>query len=106
MTFDQICQCLQEFVFNINVPTRVGFQCPFSNLTFDIVPPRTLKDQSVIIGGQLMPETYGDFREEMDLFNMAFCDVMMEGDAKGRVFTFPIPTINITKEFDWHSPCG
>lgn len=97
-------QALQEFIFNLNVPTRVGFQCPFSNLTFDIVPPSTLRDQNVIIGGKLMPESYGDFQEEMDLLNIAFCDVMMEGDAKGRVFTFPIPTINVTKDFKWDSP--
>ncbi len=103
MDYKAVKQALQEFIFNLNVPTRVGFQCPFSNLTFDIVPPRTLKDQNVIIGGEMMPETYGDFRPEMDILNMAFCDVMMEGDAKGRVFTFPIPTINITKEFDWDS---
>ncbi len=104
MDYKTIKQALQEFIFNLNVPTRVGFQCPFSNLTFDIVPPGTLKDQCVIIGGKLMPETYGDFQEEMDMLNMAFCDVMTEGDAKGRVFTFPIPTINVTKSFDWDSP--
>lgn len=104
MTFDQVCQCLQEFVFNINVPTRVGFQCPFSNLTFDIKVPSTLKDEPVLIGGKMMEETYGDFQEQMDLFNRAFCKVMLDGDAKGRVFTFPIPTINITKDFDWSSP--
>ncbi|HNX61922.1 MAG TPA: ribonucleoside triphosphate reductase [Candidatus Limiplasma sp.] len=104
LDYKTIKQALQEFIFNLNVPTRVGFQCPFSNLTFDIVPPRTLKDQNVIVGGKLMPETYGDFQPEMDLLNTAFCDVMMEGDAKGRVFTFPIPTINITKEFKWDSP--
>ena len=104
MTFDQVRQCLQEFVFNINVPTRVGFQCPFSNLTFDIKVPSTLKDQPVIIGGQYTEHTYGEFQEQMDLFNRAFCAVMLEGDAKGRVFTFPIPTINITKDFNWDSP--
>ena len=104
MTFEQVKQCLQEFVFNINVPTRVGFQCPFSNLTFDIRVPRTLKDQPVIIGGEIMDRTYGDMQEYMDLFNRAFCAVMLEGDAKGRVFTFPIPTINITKDFEWDSP--
>lgn len=104
LDYKTVQQALQEFIFNLNVPTRVGFQCPFSNLTFDIVPPRTLKDQAVIIGGQLMPETYGDFQAEMDMLNSAFCDVMMEGDSKGRVFTFPIPTINVTKEFDWNSP--
>ncbi|MDR0570363.1 MAG: ribonucleoside triphosphate reductase [Clostridiales Family XIII bacterium] len=100
----QVKQALQEFIFNINVPTRVGFQCPFSNLTFDIVPPKTLKDRSVVVGGKLRPETYGEFQAEMDMFNEAFCDVMLEGDAKGRVFTFPIPTINVTEEFDWNSP--
>ncbi len=104
MTFEQVKQCLQEFVFNINVPTRVGFQCPFSNLTFDIRVPGTLKDQPVIIGGEYMDKTYGDFQKEMDLFNRAFCAVMLEGDSKGRVFTFPIPTINITRDFDWDSP--
>jgi len=104
MTFEQVKQCLQEFIFNINVPTRVGFQCPFSNLTFDIRVPRTLKDQAVIVGGEVMDKTYGDMQEYMDLFNRAFCAVMLEGDAKGRVFTFPIPTINITKDFDWNSP--
>lgn len=104
LTYTQVRQCIQEFIFNINVPTRVGFQCPFSNLTFDIKVPSTLKDKPVIIGGEIMKETYGDFQNEMDIFNKAFCDVMLEGDAKGRVFTFPIPTINITKDFDWDNP--
>ena len=104
LDYATVRQALQEFIFNLNVPTRVGFQCPFSNLTFDIVPPRTLKDQHVICGGQYLLETYGDFQAEMDLFNLAFCDVMSSGDSKGRVFTFPIPTINITRDFDWNSP--
>lgn len=104
MTFGQVKQCLQEFVFNINVPTRVGFQCPFSNLTFDITVPNTFKDQPVVIGGQYKEDTYGDFQKEMDIFNHAFCEVMLEGDAKGRVFTFPIPTLNITRTFDWQNP--
>lgn len=103
LTYQQVRQGIQEFIFNINVPTRVGFQCPFSNLTFDITVPSTLKDQPVIIGGQMMNEHYGDFQEEMDMFNRAFCDVMLEGDAKGRVFTFPIPTLNITQDFDWNN---
>lgn len=103
MTYEQVRQCIQEFIFNINVPTRVGFQCPFSNLTFDIKVPSTLSDDNVIIGGKLMPEKYGDFQAEMDLFNKAFCEVMLQGDSKGRVFTFPIPTINITKDFDWNN---
>lgn len=104
LTPHQVKQALQEFIFNINVPTRVGFQCPFSNLTFDIKAPRTLKDENVIIGGKLMKEKYGEFQREMDMFNTAFCEVMLEGDAKGRVFTFPIPTINVTADFDWNSP--
>lgn len=104
LSYKQVKQSLQEFIFNINVPTRVGFQCPFSNLTFDLTVPKTLKDQAVILGGKPMEATYGEFQVEMDLFNQAFCEVMMEGDSKGRVFTFPIPTINVTKSFDWDSP--
>ena len=104
MDFKQVRQCIQEFVYNINVPTRVGFQCPFSNLTFDIKVPKLLADQHAIKGGKYLDETYSDFQAEMDMFNLAFCDVMEQGDAKGRVFTFPIPTINITKDFDWESP--
>ena len=104
MSYKEVRQALQEFVFNINVPTRVGFQCPFSNLTFDLTVPSTLKDQCVIIGGEAKAEKYGDFQAEIDMFNRAFCDVMMEGDKKGRVFTFPIPTINISNNFNWDSP--
>jgi ribonucleoside-triphosphate reductase len=105
LTYDQVKQCLQEFIFNLNVPTRVGFQCPFSNLTFDLKVPKTLAGQAVILGGKILEGArYGDYQAEMDLFNRAFCDAMMEGDAKGRVFTFPIPTINITRDFDWDSP--
>ena len=104
LNYDRVKQSLQEFVFNINVPTRVGFQCPFSNLTFDITVPSTLKDENAIVGGKITNDKYGDFQEEMDMFNKAFCEVMLEGDSKGRVFTFPIPTINITKDFDWDNP--
>ncbi len=96
-------QAVQEFIFNINVPTRVGFQCPFTNLTMDLVPPGTLRDVPVIIGSGFKEETYGDFQHEMDLINRAFAEVMLEGDAKGRVFTFPIPTYNISKDFDWEN---
>jgi len=103
LSYDQVKQCLQEFLFNMNVPTRVGFQAPFSNVTLDIKCPRTLKDQPVVIGGEFLDETYGEFQAEMDIFNKAFCDVMCEGDALGRVFTFPIPTINITRDFEWDS---
>jgi len=104
LDYRTVKQALQEFIFNLNVPTRVGFQCPFSNLTFDLVPPSTLKNEYAIVGGKIMDKTYGEFQKEMDLFNTAFCDVMMEGDSKGRVFTFPIPTINVTKDFNWDSP--
>lgn len=104
LAYKQVKQAIQEFIFNINVPTRVGFQCPFSNLTFDIKVPEMLKNEPVIIGGKAMEKTYGEFQEQMDIINTAFCEVMLEGDAKGRVFTFPIPTINITRNFDWNSP--
>ena len=95
---------MQEFVFNINIPTRVGFQTPFTNITMDLYVPAILKDQPVIVGGKLMEETYAQFQPEMDLINRTFAEVMMEGDARGRVFTFPIPTYNITKDFDWDNP--
>ena len=92
LNYDGIKQALQEFIFNINVPTRVGFQTPFTNVTIDLVVPKCYADQPVIMGGQPQEETYGEFQEEMNLFNRAFLEVMGEGDAKGRVFTFPIPT--------------
>jgi ribonucleoside-triphosphate reductase len=101
LNYGQVKQCLQEFFFNINVPTRVGFQTPFTNVTIDLEVPGNLKNQPVIVGGKVLEETYGDFQEEMDLFNKAFAEVMSEGDASGSVFSFPIPTYNITKEFDW-----
>ena len=104
LEYHEVKQALQEFVFNLNVPTRVGFQCPFSNLTFDLKVPQRMRDQGVVIGGLLQDAVYGDFQEEMDMFNLAFCEVMMEGDASGRVFTFPIPTINVTKDFSWEGP--
>jgi ribonucleoside-triphosphate reductase len=94
-------QALQEFVFNLNVPTRVGFQTPFTNITLDLTVPEYYANQGVIIGGKLQQETYKDFKAEMALFNRAFLEVMAEGDAKGRVFTFPIPTYNISKDFNW-----
>ena len=97
-------QAMQEFIFGLNVPTRVGFQTPFTNLSMDLNPPPQLAEEAVIIAGQPQDESYGDFQEEMDLINRAFCDIMMEGDAKGRIFTFPIPTYNLTKDFDWDNP--
>ena len=104
MNYKEVKQAIQEFVFNINVPTRVGFQTPFTNITMDLYPPKHYADQGVIIGGKVQKETYKDFQAEMDMFNNAFLEVMLEGDAKGRVFTFPIPTYNITEDFDWGNP--
>jgi anaerobic ribonucleoside-triphosphate reductase len=102
--FDEVKQALQEFVFNINVPTRVGFQTPFTNITMDLAVPSMFRDKPVIIGGQCGTDTYGDFQGEMATLNRAFLEVLAEGDAKGRVFTFPIPTYNITKDFPWGDP--
>jgi ribonucleoside-triphosphate reductase len=104
LSYQQVRQCLQEFVFNVNVATRVGFQTPFTNVTLDLQPPKNLADEAVIIGGEPQAETYGDFQHEMNLFNRALLEVLAEGDAKGRVFTFPIPTFNITPEFNWDDP--
>jgi ribonucleoside-triphosphate reductase len=104
LTYKEVKQALQEFVFNINIPTRVGFQTPFTNITMDLVVPQTLQDTPVILGGVRLDRTYKEFQEEMDILNSAFAEVMMEGDAKGRVFTFPIPTYNITPEFKWDNP--
>ncbi|MEA3486659.1 MAG: ribonucleoside triphosphate reductase [Thermodesulfobacteriota bacterium] len=102
--FKEVKQALQEFIFNINVPTRVGFQTPFTNVTLDVKVPKYYADQGVIIGGKPQNETYSKFQKEMAIFNKAFLQVMAEGDAKGRVFTFPIPTYNITTDFDWDNP--
>ncbi|MEA2032786.1 MAG: ribonucleoside triphosphate reductase [Euryarchaeota archaeon] len=102
--YEEVKQALQEFVFNVNVPTRVGFQAPFTNITLDLTVPEYYANQSVVIGGVPQKETYNDFKDEMEMFNRALLEVMGEGDAKGRVFTFPIPTYNITKDFDWANP--
>lgn len=104
LSYREVKQALQEFVFNINIPTRVGFQTPFTNITMDLDVPELFKYSPVVIGGQEQETTYGDYQAEMDLLNRAFAEVMMEGDNKGRVFTFPIPTYNIGKDFDWNSP--
>ncbi|MFH1582400.1 MAG: ribonucleoside triphosphate reductase, partial [bacterium] len=103
LDYNRIKQAIQEFLFNMAIPTRVGFQTPFTNITLDITSPSTLANQPVIIGGKPQDETYGDFQEEMNMINQAFYEGMMEGDAKGRPFTFPIPTVNIGKDFDWDS---
>jgi anaerobic ribonucleoside-triphosphate reductase len=102
--YQGVKQALQEFIFNINVPTRVGFQTPFTNVTLDLTVPEYYADQCIIVGGKAQNATYRDFQKEMDLLNKAFLEVMAEGDAKGRVFTFPIPTYNITKGFEWENP--
>ena len=104
LDYKSVKQCLQEFVFNMNVPTRVGFQTPFTNVTMDLKVPNFMKDEPVIIGGKFMEATYGEFQAEMDIFNQAFAEVMMDGDVEERVFTFPIPTYNITEDFDWSNP--
>lgn len=104
LTYEQVRQCVQELVYNLNVPSRWGTQTPFTNLTFDWVCPDDLKEQVPVIAGQEMPFAYGDLQVEMDMINRAYIDVMMEGDAKGRAFTFPIPTYNITKDFAWDHP--
>lgn len=102
--YEEVLQCMQEMIYNLNVPSRWGTQTPFTNLTFDWTCPEDLKPQHPLIGGEEMPFTYGELQHEMDMINRAYIEVMMKGDAKGRVFTFPIPTYNITPDFDWDSP--
>ena len=104
LDYGQVRKIVQGFVYNMNVPTRVGFQTPFTNTTHDLTIPRPLADKPVIIGGKELDDTYSDFQEEMDMFNLAFQEIMSEGDAKGRPFTFPIPTYNVSKDWDWDSP--
>jgi ribonucleoside-triphosphate reductase len=102
--YTEVKQAIQEWIFNLNVATRVGFQTPFTNITLDLNVPERLKNEGVIIGGEIQSRTYGEFQREMDMFGRAFLEVMSEGDAKGRVFTFPIPTYNITADFDYDDP--
>jgi len=105
LEYKEVKQGLQEFMFNINVPTRVGFQTPFTNITLDVTPSPLVGEENVIIGGEVMPEKYKDFQVEMDMFNQAFAEVMLAGDSTGRVFGFPIPTYCIDKQFDWDRKC-
>lgn len=100
----EVKQALQEFVFNVNVPTRVGFQTPFTNITLDLECPSYMQGQPVVVGGEIQQTNYGDHQKEMNIFNKALLEVLCEGDANGRVFTFPIPTYNITKDFNWDNP--
>jgi ribonucleoside-triphosphate reductase len=104
LSYREVKQAMQEFLYNMNVPTRVGFQTPFTNITMDLTVPSTLANEAVIIGGQPQPEQYKDFANEVSILNKVFAEVMSEGDASGRVFTFPIPTYNITKDFNWDDP--
>jgi len=99
----EVKQIVQEFVFNVNVPTRVGFQSPFTNITLDLTCPAHYRDQPVLRGGELTADKYGDFQAEMDCLNRAFFEIMTEGDAGGRLFSFPIPTVNLTRDFDWEN---
>lgn len=103
LDYQQVKKAVQRFVYNLNVPTRVGFQTPFTNITLDITPHPILKNEAAIVGGEMKDKTYGDFQKEMDMFNIAYSEVMMEGDGAGRAFSFPIPTVNITPDFPWNS---
>lgn len=103
LSYSDVVQCMQEFVFNLNVPTRVGFQTPFVNITMDVIVPEYLAQEPVIIAGEYQTRSYGEFQREMDMLNKAFCEVMLQGDAKGRIFSFPIPTYNIANNFPWDS---
>lgn len=101
LSYESVKRAIRRFIFNMNIPTRVGFQTPFTNITMDLVVPGNMKDEAVVIAGEIHDSTYGDYQEEMYMINRAFAEVMLEGDAKGRIFTFPIPTYNITSNFDW-----
>ena len=104
LTYDELKQNLQEFLFNLNVPTRVGFQQPFTGITLDLTVPDHLKNTPAIVGGKILDYTYGDLQDELDLFNMAFAEVLLEGDGGGRPFPFPLPTYSLTEDFDWDNP--
>ncbi|RME30360.1 ribonucleoside triphosphate reductase [Candidatus Parcubacteria bacterium] len=104
LSYDEVKRAIRGWVFNLNIPTRVGFQTPFTNITLDLTVPEYLANHPVVIGGKFQDRVYGEFQKEVDMFNRALFEVYLEGDANGRVFTFPIPTINITKDFDWDNP--
>ena len=103
LPYAQVKQCIQELIYNLNVPSRWGTQTPFTNLTFDWVCPEDLREQKPLVAGVEMPFSYGELQAEMDMINRAYIEVMTTGDAKGRVFTFPIPTYNMTPDFPWES---
>ncbi|MCK9171929.1 MAG: ribonucleoside triphosphate reductase [Desulfuromonas thiophila] len=104
LSYKQVKRAMQQFVFNMNVPTRVGFQTPFTNITLDLFCPSNMAKEAVVIGGELLDSCYGDYQGEMDLINRAFCEVMMAGDSEGRIFSYPIPTFNVSKNWDWDAP--
>jgi len=104
LSYNEVRQAMQEFLFNLAVPTRVGFQTPFTNITMDLKVPDYMQDEPVVVGGKPQKQTYKEFEKEMIMINRAFAECMVEGDAHGRVFTFPIPTYNITKNFNWENP--
>ncbi|MGE4292238.1 MAG: ribonucleoside triphosphate reductase [Desulfovibrio sp.] len=106
MTYEQVRQAMQKFVFNLNTTSRWGGQSPFTNLTFDLVPPKHIAKEGVIIGGVMRDSTYGEYTQEMEWINRAFLEVMLDGDYHGRIFSFPIPTYNITTDFPWDSEIG
>ncbi|HRU38258.1 MAG TPA: ribonucleoside triphosphate reductase [Candidatus Goldiibacteriota bacterium] len=101
LSYEEVKRAMRRFLFNMNIPTRVGFQTPFTNITMDLTVPGNMKDEAVVINGEIQNSTYGEYQEEMYMLNRAFAEVMLEGDSKGRIFTFPIPTYNITRDFDW-----
>src|SRR6056297_2572892 len=102
LSYKEVKQSLQEFMFNINIPTRVGFQTPFTNVTLDVSPTKKMGEENVIFGGEVIKDKYKDFQKEMDIFNKAFAEILTEGDSTGRPFSFPIPTYNLTEDFDWN----
>ncbi len=104
LDYKHVKQSMQKFLFNMNVPTRVGFQTPFTNITMDLTVPEFMRNQPAIVGGKMMDKTYSEFQKEMDMINRAFAETMLAGDATGRPFTFPIPTYNVTKDFPWGKP--
>ena len=106
LTYKQVRQAMQKFVFNLNTTSRWGGQSPFTNLTFDLVPPRHIATEPIIIGGEYKDSVYGEYAPEMEMLNRAFLEVMLDGDFHGRIFSFPIPTYNVTKDFPWDSEIG
>ncbi len=106
LSYKKVRQAVQKFVFNLNTTSRWGGQSPFTNLTFDLTPPKHIAGEAIIIGGKLLDQTYGEFAPEMEMFNRAFLEVMLDGDYAGQIFSFPIPTYNVTEDFPWETEIG